>query len=47
MLDRVDDGYVTYLERHRDIDYRRPMDCAGSGVCDDPEHCFSEVTALD
>lgn len=38
VLDRVDDGYVTYLERHRDIDYDRPRPCAESDCC------YSEVT---
>jgi hypothetical protein len=38
VLDRVDDGYVTFLDRHRDIDYRRPRACAAS------ECCYSEVT---
>lgn len=42
-LDRVDDGYVTYLGRHKDIDYERPRDCAESGDCD-PQHCYSEVS---
>ncbi|MDX1744655.1 MAG: hypothetical protein R3324_01850, partial [Halobacteriales archaeon] len=37
-LDRVDDGYVTWLARHRDIDYVRPQSCA-EGEC-----CFSEVS---
>lgn len=37
-LDRVDDGYVTYLRNHRDIEYRRPRSCPCS------ERCFSEVT---
>lgn len=44
-LDRVDDGYVTYLRRHKGIDYRRPRDCAETGDCD-PECCFSEVSEL-
>ncbi|MFB6234644.1 MAG: hypothetical protein ABEH81_10975 [Halopenitus sp.] len=35
-LDRVDDGYVTYL-RERGIDYQRPRDCPGS------EQCYSTV----
>ncbi|WP_336023187.1 hypothetical protein [Halobellus salinisoli] len=35
-LDRVDDGYVTYLET-RGIDYQRPRGCAGS------EQCYSSV----
>lgn len=37
VLDRVDDGYVSFLARHRDIDYRRPRACAAS------ECCYSEV----
>jgi hypothetical protein len=37
VLDRVDDGYVTFLARHRDIEYQRPRACAGS------ECCYSEV----
>jgi hypothetical protein len=36
-LDRVDDGYVTYLAE-RGIDYQRPRDCPGS------EQCYSTVT---
>ncbi|RLM53598.1 hypothetical protein DVK02_12145 [Halobellus sp. Atlit-31R] len=36
-LDRVDDGYVTYLAA-RGIDYQRPRGCAGSA------QCFSTVT---
>ncbi|TKX81546.1 hypothetical protein [Halorubrum sp. SD626R] len=35
-LDRVDDGYVTYLAE-RGIDYQRPRDCDGS------ERCYSTV----
>ncbi|WP_435075323.1 hypothetical protein [Halorubrum sp. HHNYT27] len=35
-LDRVDDGYVTYLAG-RGIDYQRPRDCDGS------ERCYSTV----
>lgn len=31
-LDRVDDGYVTYLAE-RGIDYQRPRDCDGSDQC--------------
>ena len=42
-LDRVDDGYVTYLARHRDIDYRRPTSCTNLSYCEESEHCFSEV----
>jgi len=37
VLDRVDDGYVTFLARHRDIDYDRPRRCRAS------ECCHSEV----
>lgn len=37
-LDRVDDGYVTWLARHRDIVYARPQSCT-EGEC-----CFSEVS---
>jgi hypothetical protein len=44
-LDRVDDGYVTFLERHKDLDYERPRDCAESGDCD-PDCCYSEVSEL-
>ena len=40
VLDRVDDGYVTFLARHRNIDYDRPRACAGSSCC------HSEVDAL-
>lgn len=36
-LDRVDDGYVTYLEA-RGIDYQRPRGCTAS------EQCYSTVT---
>ena len=36
-LDRVDDGYVTYLAE-RGIDYQRPRECPGS------EQCYSTVT---
>jgi hypothetical protein len=37
VLDRVDDGYVSFLARHRDIAYDRPRPCVG-GDC-----CYSEV----
>ncbi len=33
VLDRVDDGYVTYLDRHRDVDYQRPRACTASACC--------------
>lgn len=40
VLDRVDDGYVTFLERHRGLDYDRPRACAASDCC------YSEVSEL-
>ena len=43
-LDRVDDGYVTYLRRHRNIDYRRPQSCSELAYCSDSEYCYSEVS---
>ncbi|MFB6132192.1 MAG: hypothetical protein ABEJ44_02150 [Halanaeroarchaeum sp.] len=33
VLDRVDDGYVTFLARHRGLEYDRPRKCAGSPCC--------------
>ncbi len=33
VLDRVDDGYVAFLGRRRDIDYDRPRACAASECC--------------
>ena len=45
-LDRVDDGYVTFLRRHRDIDYQRPRDCDAAGLCD-AESCYSAVSRND
>lgn len=44
-LDRVDDGYVTFLRRHRDIDYRRPRRCTHLDYCDESEYCYSEVAS--
>lgn len=44
VLDRVDDGYVTYLRRHRDVDYRRPTGCGDLPYCEESDYCFSEVT---
>lgn len=46
VLDRVDDGYVTYLRRHRDVDYQRPTGCGDLSYCEDSEHCYSEVSEL-
>ena len=43
-LDRVDDGYVTFLRRHRDIEYQRPRCCSDLSYCDDSEYCYSEVS---
>lgn len=45
-LDRVDDGYVTFLRRHRDIHYVRPQCCSSVSFCDDEEYCYSEVSRL-
>lgn len=42
-LDRVDDGYVTYLRRHKDIDYQRPRSCTALDHCADSAYCYSEV----
>ncbi|MFB6164725.1 MAG: hypothetical protein ABEJ31_06155 [Haloarculaceae archaeon] len=47
ILDRVDDGYVTYLRRHRDIDYQRPRGCADLAYCDGSAYCYSEVSELE
>jgi hypothetical protein len=47
ILDRVDDGYVTYLRRHRDIDYQRPKGCSELAYCEESSHCFSEVSDLE
>lgn len=44
VLDRVDDGYVTYLRRHKDVDYRRPHCCSDLPYCDESEHCYSDVS---
>jgi hypothetical protein len=44
ILDRVDDGYVTYLQRHKDIDYQRPRGCADLEYCDSSSYCYSEVS---
>ena len=46
ILDRVDDGYVTYLRRHEDIDYRRPRSCTHLAYCEESKHCYSEVRRL-
>lgn len=45
-LDRVDDGYVTYLHRHKDIEYERPRSCADLEYCEGSEYCYSEVSRL-
>lgn len=39
-LDRVDDGYVAYLRRFKNIDYQRPQGCAEAMTC------YSEVSDL-
>ena len=43
-LDRVDDGYVTYLKQHKGIDYNRPRSCEQLAGCEDSTCCFSEVS---
>lgn len=43
-LDRVDDGYVAYLRRHKDIHYQRPQSCTDLEYCVDSAYCYSEVT---
>lgn len=47
ILDRVDDGYVTYLARHKDIDYQRPRGCANLQYCEESEYCYSEVSTAE
>lgn len=47
VLDRVDDGYATYLRRHKAIDYRRPRGCEELQFCETSEYCFSEVSRGD
>lgn len=42
-LDRVDDGYVTFLRRHRNLEYRRPQSCQSLPFCERSIHCYSEV----
>lgn len=44
VLDRVDDGYVTYLHRHKDIDYQRPRGCGDLSYCAESDYCYSEVS---
>lgn len=46
-LDCVDDGYVTYLRRHRNIDYQRPRSCTDLLDCQVSEYCYSDVSQLD
>lgn len=45
-LDRVDDGYVTYLKRHKGINYNRPRSCEQLAGCEDSACCFSKVSEL-
>lgn len=45
-LDRVDDGYVTYLRRYRHINYQRPHRCTDLSYCQDSEYCYSDVSRL-
>lgn len=44
-LDLVDDGYVTYLRRHKDIAYYRPHSVEELDSCENAAYCYSEVTA--
>ena len=44
-LDRVDDGYVTYLRRNKGIDYQRPRSCTDLEYCRDSAYCYSEVAS--
>jgi hypothetical protein len=44
ILDRVDDGYVTYLRKHKDIEYLRPRGCGDLEYCVESEYCYSEVS---
>lgn len=46
VLDRVDDGYVTFLREHRDIDYLRPTGCENLEFCEESAYCYSEVSRL-
>ena len=46
VLDRVDDGYVTFLREHRDIDYPRPTGCENLEFCEESAYCYSEVSRL-
>lgn len=39
VLDYVDEGYATYLKRHRGVVYLRPRSCDG----ENREYCCSEV----
>ena len=47
ILDRVDDGYVTYLRKHKDIDYQRPEGCSNLPYCTESAYCYSEVSELE
>lgn len=44
ILDRVDDGYVTYLRDHKDIEYQRPQGCTDLEYCEESEYCYSDVS---
>lgn len=44
ILDRVDDGYVTYLGKHKDIEYQRPVSCAELAYCESSEYCYSDIS---
>lgn len=44
ILDRVDDGYVTFLAKNKDLNYVRPRSCSELSYCSTSEYCFSEVS---
>ncbi len=44
ILDRVDDGYVTYLRKHKKFGYQRPQDCTNLEYCKESEYCYSDVS---
>lgn len=47
ILDRVDDGYVTYLRQHKDIEYQRPRGCSDLQYCAESAYCYSDVSELE
>lgn len=43
VLDRVDDGYATFLRAHRNIEYERPRGCGALEYCEESAYCYSDV----